>query len=368
MRVKKICLQNKNKKKICIVVSSLGSGGAERSSALLSIMLHNLGHDVHIISILNNIEYEYKGQLFNLGEFKDRDDSTLGRLKRFFMFRTYIRKHDFDLIVDNRARTPVIREFLISTFIYDLSKTIFVVRSYMISKYFPEYKLIAKYLYCRASKVVGVSKEISEEVKRVYGLKNTTHIYNPVPLFKEAIEQIEGEYILALGRLKDKVKNFSLLIDAYAMSKLKENGVKLIILGDGEDKVYLKEKVEQLGLKQDILFYSFVSNPYSYIKQAKYVCLTSYFEGFPRVLVESLSLGVPVVSVNCKSGPKEIIIHEENGLLVEEYEKDAFANAMNSFIFDETLYDKCRSNAKNSVEHLSIDNIAMEWQRLINTI
>lgn len=238
----------------------------------------------------------------------------------------------------------------------------------MISKYFPGNSFITKLIYRRALKIVGVSKEISEEIKRVYNFDNITHIYNPVPLFKESFESIGGEYILALGRLKDEVKNFSLLIDSYAISKLKDKKIKLIILGDGEDKMRLEQKVQKLNLEQYILFNSFVSNPYNYIKQAKYVCLTSYFEGFPRVLVESLSLGVPVVSVNCKSGPKEIIIHKENGLLVEEYEKEAFANAMNSFIFDVTLYDKCRSNAKNSVEHLSIDNIALEWQKLINTI
>ena len=289
-------------------------------------------------------------------------------LKRFFIFRKYVRKHDFDLIIDNRTRMAIVRELLISVFIYKLSRTIFVVRSFMLKKYFPKADFLTKLLYRKAYKIVGVSKEIAETIEQQYGFNNVTHIYNPVPVFKESFEVVQMDYILALGRLKDDVKNYSFLIESYAVSKLKEQQIKLLILGDGEDKALLKKKVFELGLDQDILFYSHVSNPYNYIKQAKYVCLTSYYEGFPRVLVEALSLGTPVVSINCKSGPKEIVKHKDNGLLIEEYEKEAFANAMNSFIFDETLYNKCKSNARSSVTHLSVDNIALEWQRLINTI
>ena len=68
------------KKKICIVTSSLGKGGAEKSSAVLSILLDNLGYEVHVISILNRIDYDYKGTLLNLGALKDKDASFFGTL------------------------------------------------------------------------------------------------------------------------------------------------------------------------------------------------------------------------------------------------------------------------------------------------
>ena len=71
------------KKKICIVTSSLGKGGAEKSSAVLSILLDNLGYEVHIISVLNLIDYDYKGTLLNLGALKSKDDSFFSKLNRF---------------------------------------------------------------------------------------------------------------------------------------------------------------------------------------------------------------------------------------------------------------------------------------------
>ena len=75
---------NTAKKKICIVTSSLGKGGAEKSSAVLSTLLHNLGYEVHIISVLNTIDYNYKGTLLNLGALKDKDASFFGKIKRFW--------------------------------------------------------------------------------------------------------------------------------------------------------------------------------------------------------------------------------------------------------------------------------------------
>ena len=106
------------KKKVCIVVTSLGRGGAERSSALLSIMLDNLGYNLHIVSVLNDIEYEYKGTLLNLGEFKDQEDTFIGRFKRYFIFKNYLISQKFDLIIDNRTRPKVIKEFLINRFLF----------------------------------------------------------------------------------------------------------------------------------------------------------------------------------------------------------------------------------------------------------
>jgi glycosyltransferase involved in cell wall biosynthesis len=80
-----------------------------------------------------------------------------------------------------------------------------------------------------------------------------------------------------------------------------------------------------------------------------------------------LSLGVPVISVDCESGPSEIINNEHNGLLIENYQPDLFANAMNRFVSDEKLYKHCQKNAKESVQKFSMENISNDWKNILET-
>ena len=365
-------MQSNNKKKICLVVSSLGKGGAEKSSALLSIMLDNLGYDVHIISVLNNIEYNYAGTLLNLGELKDKNNSAFSRLNRFKVFTKHLKTEKFDLIIDSRSRPTSLKELQISKFIYKKFEVIYIVHSYNLKTYFSKSQRLSRYIYKDAFKLVAVSNDIKNEIEKQYQLTNVQTIYNAVDFDlneKLAVEKttIKYDFILFYGRLNDEIKNISLLIEAFKNSKLSSENIKLIILGSGRDEVKLKTKVRFENLDSSIEFIPFTNNPFPYIKQAKFTLLTSRYEGFPMVIPESLSLNTPVISVDCKSGPREILKNEFNGLLVENNNSRALANAMNRFIFDEALYLKCRQNAKISIEHLSLKNIGKKWADLLNS-
>ncbi|MFC0605969.1 glycosyltransferase [Winogradskyella pulchriflava] len=355
-------------KKICIVVSSLGIGGAERSSALLSEILFDLGFQVHIVSVLHYVDYPYKGELLNLGELKLQDDSRLGRLKRLRVFHNYIKQHDFDYVIDNRTRIGFFKELVISKWVYSNQNVIYYVHSYNTDNYINPNRLLGKYLYGSVTRIVSVSKAIADKLKHKYGFNRITTIYNPIPdlTTQQIIDDTSYEpYILYFGRLDDKVKNISLLIDAYDISVLKKNNVKLKILGDGEDKDMLQEKVKTMNLSQFVEFLPFNPGPYNIVKNAYFTVLTSRYEGFPMVIPESLALGTPVVSVDCKSGPNEVIIHEENGLLVENDNIEALTKAMNRMLEDKDLYLQCKSNAKKSVEKFSKDDIKQQWKTLL---
>ncbi len=82
-------------------------------------------------------------------------------------------------------------------------------------------------------------------------------------------------------------------------------------------------------------------------------------------IVESLALGTPVIAVDCNSGPREIIKHEQNGLLVENNNAHALSEAMKQFIEDVDLYNFCKFNAAKSVEHLSLSAISKQWEAVL---
>ena len=102
-----------------------------------------------------------------------------------------------------------------------------------------------------------------------------------------------------------------------------------------------------------------------YIQYAHCSILTSHFEGFPMSIVESLATGIPVISVDCETGPREIIQNKHNGLLVRNNDENALAKAISDMISDKDLYETCKNNAQKSVEHLSLTNIAEQWKQLL---
>lgn len=355
-------------KKICIVSTSLGKGGAERSAAILSQMLYKLKYDVHVLVTKNLLEYDYEGTLFNLEQvLADKKSNYL----KAIILKKYFKEKNFDYIIDNRIRDGFFKELVLYKYIFKGSKIISVVRSFYLENYIPKNKILAKVLYGGIYKTVAVSEKIKDQLNSFYKLNNVIRIYNAIDtsylgnqINKDV--NLSGRFILFYGRIEDDVKNLKLLIHAYKESRLLKNEIKLVILGVGSDLHMVKKMARDLGLQKHMVFMSFEANPFTYVHNALFTVLTSRYEGFPRSIIESLACGTPVISVDCNSGPGEIVLNRSNGLLVENHNINALAKAFNELVENQELYKYCKQNAKKSIKHLAVDKIGLQWKAIID--
>lgn len=346
--------------KICLVGHSLASGGAERAMASLSRFFHQKGIEVHIITVVDRIEFDYSGTLFNLGKFD-------GRLTKFLKLKSYLSKNQFDYIIDFRMRPNSWQEWLIARVLYK-APTVYTIHSARFDWYLPSTAGYAFAVYGHAINMVAVGEGMAKLLKR-YRFDNLKMIPNPLDtetIKHQSLQPIDQTqpYILAVGRL-DENKQFDKLIRSYANSILPSKNIELVALGDGPLADDLRKLVADMNLVDFVKFKGSVANPYPYFKDALFTVLSSKNEGLPTVLLESLCLGTPVVSFDCPTGPREIIRHRENGILVADQDFNQLTTAMDEMGTDDAFRQQCTQNASVGIQRYSLENVGRQWLDLL---
>lgn len=184
-------------------------------------------------------------------------------------------------------------------------------------------------LFCRcADMVVCCSETICREVQEKYRCGKAVTLQNPfdikeVKLLSGSEEAElpwkEGRILVSMGR-EDSVKGFWHLLKSFALVHEKLPDTRLMIIGKGEFEPY-KELAEKLGVNEDVFFTGLKKNPYPYLKKGTLYVLTSYYEGFPNAMVEAMSMGLPVIATDCKTGPREIL-EDQYGILIPNMEPE----------------------------------------------
>lgn len=193
--------------------------------------------------------------------------------------------------------------------------------------------------YPWADEIVAVSHGVADDLADMTGLRrDRIHtIYNPVvtpDLLRKAREPVSHPWfeagappvVLAAGRLHYQ-KDFPTLMRAFA-SVHRERPVRLMILGEGEERPELERLVHTLGLGASVALPGFVNNPFAYMSRATVFALSSAYEGLPGVLIQSLACGCPVISTDCPSGPAEILDYGRYGTLIPVGDQGALTRAL----------------------------------------
>ncbi len=143
----------------------------------------------------------------------------------------------------------------------------------------------------------------------------------------------EGKIIISIGRMT-KQKNYSFLIRNYKKLSLKYNDIKLVIIGNGEEKDYLENLIKELNIINKVKLIDYQSNIYKYLKKSNYYISTSIWEGSSLAMIDAAFIGIPILCSDCPTGRKEFIGKNERGYLYQENDSidflDSFGNMYSS--------------------------------------
>jgi glycosyltransferase involved in cell wall biosynthesis len=199
---------------------------------------------------------------------------------------------------------------------------------------------LAKLLYPRATAIICVSEKVREELLQMCPTAQGRVVVCPTPVIDASLLQQSEEAlpdedrvffqdtptIVSVARLHPQ-KNLSLLLKALATVN-QTRPLQLAILGDGALKQTLIAEALQLGIANQVRFFGFKSNPFSYMRAARALVLSSDYEGMPNVIIQALSLEVPVVSTDCPGGSREVLKGGEWGYLSPVGDSNALASSI----------------------------------------
>lgn len=200
-------------------------------------------------------------------------------------------------------------------------------------------KNLVHVIYNKADILTCVSKNLTEEIKRDFGIKKevkTIYLGVSNKLYKTL--KTDQKLILSAGRMVNQ-KDFYTLIDSFNLFVKEMPNYKLLIIGNGPLKRDLTKYSKNLGLDKKIKFIGWKQNLFPYFRKASIFVLSSRREGLPYVLLEAMSAGLPIISTNAPYGPSEIVEDNKYGILVAIGNSSELNNSMLKLLKDKKLYD-----------------------------
>jgi len=388
------------------LINSLWGGGAERVAVRLAERLK----PEKILLLENSIKYKTD---LKVEAISSHTVKTTALIKTLFIpiYRNKLKQviNESDTVISFMERANFVNILLNRR-----HKKIISVRNSILNvrQKYHLYNFLMKKLYPKADTIITVSKQLEFEVRHFIKNSKIKTIYNPIDVKKleersqEELENFkflqEYPYLITVGSLS-RQKGQWFMLRIFKLLKEKHKNLKLLILGEGNLKDYLVELSQNLGLKTyvwdrdklnktyDVYFLGFQENPYKFIKYSKIFVFTSLWEGLPNVLLETLAVGKPIISTDCRTGPREILAPktdflfetkepqlEEFGILMPTFEKKllkandpltqqekVWIDTLSEILDNEKLLGAYRSRAPYRAKDFHIDKIVKQWLEII---
>ena len=373
------------KKKIAILITTLGGGGAERSVSTLLNALHE-SFEFHLFLLDTYIQYPLPESV--KVHYLYKKDLTIGSLKKLFLmpilafrYQKMLQKEDIAVSLSYLNRPNLINCLLRTC---GFKGRILIAERTSITELYDQRKPIDKFflalhkwLYPKADLILPNSWGVRHCLEKILGIKaNYEVVYNAID--KERVLRLAAEETLiydhftfvSIGNFYP-YKNHDLTIQAFAEWRKQGNEGTLVIIGGYfEAKTNeLKTLTKSLDIEKNVIFAGVQTNPYRFLKNADVFVLASRFEGFPNVLLEALTCGLSVIASDCLSGPRELLASKtdysdslqekisiaEYGILVRPNDSEALTVAMQRLSSDEGLRHEYRQKAANYASQFDVE-------------
>jgi glycosyltransferase involved in cell wall biosynthesis len=236
------------------------------------------------------------------------------------------------------------------------------------------WNLLRRVAYRRACRVVMLTREglnwLEKEIPGAKGAVIPNPAIYPLPLGEPVLRPVqilasERKLLLAVGRL-DAQKGFDCLLDAFATLAIRHPSWDLVILGEGPERAGLEQQIAALGLQRRASLPGRAGNMGDWYGRADLYVMSSRFEGFPNTLTEAMAHGCAAVSYDCDTGPRDLIRHEVDGLLVAPVgDVPALTEALDRLMGDEGERTRMASRALEVRERYSMEKIIAMWDNVL---
>lgn len=382
--------------KISILKESLCIGGTERSAANISLALSKKHEVATVLYYGNDMAYEYGGELIDmqLPPKSSKLDKVLNNFKRADKYKKHIKKFKPDIAFQFLSLiSPV-------GFI-KLNNCVKIVSARDFSSLFQNHSRYKKRLDTADAMVCNSNylrdffvSEYPEDKEKVFAVSNIIDVDFIKKQSEEEADKVflefrqkHGKLIVAVGRFC-KEKAFEHLIAAFAKVSEKMPDAGLVFVGDGDFKEKYLQVIDECKLKNGVFFTGYQKNPYKYMSKCDLFVLSSLSEGFPNVLAEAMALSLPAVSVNCLTGPAEILMKDydyeavkdsfavcDYGVLTPHYDAhgvdfavDELSKAILHVLADEELVKKYSGLSAQRAAEYSADSAVEKLERIFETL
>ncbi len=368
--------------RLLIFIYSMGNGGAERVTANLANYWAAKGSDITIVTLapvsLNFYELHPAIKSISLDLASESGNILAGmwnNTRRVLALRQTLRQIQPNIALGMMSTASVL--LALAAWGLPTLRTIGAEHNYppqQPSGYLWEYLRSKSYGLLNA--VTALTSEGQNWIKNNTKATKVLVIPNPVswPLVgKEpqisprAFCQTERRLLLAVGRL-NQIKGYDGLIEVFSKLAAKHSDWDLAIVGEGSLRALLEKQIQGSGLEKRIVLPGRAGNVNEWYEQADLFVMSSHTEGFPNTLIEAMSYGLAAVSFDCDTGPRDIIRHELDGLLVPPGDVNALSAALDKIMDDDLLRLEFAKRAIEVRERFSMEKIAGLWEQLFDDI